>query len=474
VVDSDLSLALNFVFGVLPYAPATSRGEFVRARAVRSAAHPRPAELHEAVLGVNSFNRLAIPVFGLVAITIAGCTEQLQNSASCPLLCPQEGVEVQNITLEPVVVDTTVESSPGLGVENVMLLASRGDTLQTRVIARFDSTPERYHPSPVDTTTFPITVVDSAYVLLQFDSTAVKLPPTVTIEAYDVDTALTDTATLPLVQLFRPDRLIGSKQFTAAEARDSVKIPISNAILLQKIQTRKPVRIGFRAVGSSSVQMRVYARETQRDPKIWFRPSTDTSVPKVSISAYSKTPVGDPTVAGDLQDYTIVAKAMPNVIGSSLAIGGYPPKRTYLRFDIPSALIDSAGIVRATLILTQFPTRGLDDDDTVVVGAQLVAATSLITDPTRAAQILYSTGITGADSMFTVPRDSGERTLDIARVLRLWRNFSPEITPRAIILRMSGEGVRPAQARFFSMEAPASLRPKLRISYTVNTGFVLP
>src|SRR5215208_6974852 len=94
-------------------------------------------------------------------VSISSCSENLDSSAVCSVLCPPIGGEVKNITLDAaVVMDTTVESLSGLGTEPGLLLAARGDTLDTRVIIRFDSLPAKF--TPAADTARPIITVDSA------------------------------------------------------------------------------------------------------------------------------------------------------------------------------------------------------------------------------------------------------------------------------------------------------------------------
>jgi hypothetical protein len=423
---------------------------------------------------VKVFHRLLAPILGMGALTIAACTDRLESSGACPLLCPGEGVQVQNIVLEPVTLDTAVSSVTGIGNDLVMLFAKRGDTLETRLVVRFDSLPARYRPVSSDTTTLSITVVDSARIRLRFDTTAAKLPSSVTIEAYNVDTTAADTVTAAILALFRPDRLIGSQQFTGAELKDSVYFPISNAAVLARITDRNRLRLGFRIVAAGPTQMRVFASASGLGPSLSFRPSTDTAIAKITVNPFSKTPSGDQTLASDLRDYIVYAHLQSTGVTPMLEVGGVPGVRSYLRFDIPGWLIDSTGIVRAELILTQTPASGLDVGDTLAVVPQVVAATTLVTDPELAAQVVYSAAISGGDSIRTAPRDSGQVVIDIARILRLWRGIDVDEVPRALVLRTTSERLRPGRIRFFSSEAESALRPRLRISYTINSGAVLP
>jgi hypothetical protein len=200
-------------------------------------------------------------IAGAVAIAsaalLASCSEKLQNDAGCPILCPDQGGDVVNVTLDATTMDTTVASASGVGTELGLLIAARGDSLDTRAIIRFDTIPDRYAPKAADTTTVAVTEVDSAYIAMRVDTSALKITGALTLEAYDVDTTLTndstvaDTLTAPLLQLFRPDRLIGSQTYTRAQILDTLKYSISNAAILDKAKSGKRLRIGLRAVSSS-------------------------------------------------------------------------------------------------------------------------------------------------------------------------------------------------------------------------------
>ena len=149
-------------------------------------------------------------------VSISSCSEKLDSSGACPVLCPPIGGDVQNLTLDAVVLDTTVQAFSGLGAEPTLLLAARGDTLDTRVVIRFDSLPTTFVAAG-DTTHRPISSVDSAYLQLRLDTLSIKGANPVTIEAYDVDTTANDTSTTAIVALFRPDRFISSQTFVRAE-----------------------------------------------------------------------------------------------------------------------------------------------------------------------------------------------------------------------------------------------------------------
>jgi hypothetical protein len=154
-----------------------------------------------------------------------------------------------------------------------------------------------------------------------------------------------------------------------------------------------------------------------------------------------------------------------------LNVGGLPARRVYMRFNIPSFLIDSVDVVRATLLLTQLPNNSIDPGDTVMIAPQVSLATVAVTDVAKASQI---TAFANTDTLRLTPGGSGLKTLEIANVFSLWRTQKPEETPRALVLLSSREGTSPLEARFYAVEAAADLRPRLRISYSIRKSTGLP
>jgi hypothetical protein len=155
-------------------------------------------------------------------------------------------------------------------------------------------------------------------------------------------------------------------------------------------------------------------------------------------------------------------------------VGGVPSRRAFLRFDIPSRIIDSSTVLRATLLLTQRPNRTIDVKDSVLVVPHLVVAGDEVTDVTRAAVLLSPFAL---DSLVIAPGDSGLREIEIVAALRTWAaSGTGTLKPqRAVVLRSSREAFSPFEALFFSRDATdASVRPRLRVSYALRTSFGIP
>jgi hypothetical protein len=224
------------------------------------------------------------------------------------------------------------------------------------------------------------------------------------------------------------------------------------------------------------VSLRIHTTETGLPAEVRYYVSPDTAVHQVVLPTFSKTPVQPPGVADDYRDYAVVARnALPRAGALALSTGGVPARRAYMRFVIPQWLLDSTTIVRATLQVTQVPMRGFDQGDSVTVIGQAVAATSLIGDLYRSSQILVPAGLFVTDSMRMAPADSGTRTLELNALLRMWKSQTGAGAPqRAIVLLMKEEGLHGAEVRFFNSRAPATVRPRLRVSYIPRVDFGVP
>ncbi len=409
---------------------------------------------------------------GLVMLTAiaAACSEKLDNSAGCPILCPDQGGAIQTVTLDAVSLDTTVSALTGQGTETRLLLATRGDTLDSRAIIRFDSIPARYTKPGSDTTSFEITTPDSVLLRLIVDTVGSKLPGPLTLDLYDVNSDAPDSAIAPIAALFTPARLITSSTFALTALKDTINVKIPGAAILAR--KGGPMRIGIRARSTASVQLRLFSQEGAGSPSaLSFRVSPDTTIARVVLLPYSKTPVGQPILAQSLNDYTLLVRGTPAGPANSLNIGGLPASRVYMRFNVPAFLVDSVDVVRATLLLTQIPNTSLDPADSMSIIPNLSLAAGAVTDVAKASQII---AVVNTDTLTVVPGGSGVKTLEVATVIGLWRLQTANETPRALILISTREGQSALQSRFYSREAAPELRPRLRISYSARKSTGLP
>jgi hypothetical protein len=412
----------------------------------------------------------------LLIVSSAACSEQLSTSVGCPELCGDQSATLLDTTLTgSIVLDTTLAGFPLFGGAREFTLVTHGDSADVRLVTRFDTLPNTFRDPDVQTDS-AITRVDSARLVFMVDTTAVARPTTpITIDAFDVDTTAADSARLALVPLFRADRLIGSATFQPAEIRDTLKVPIDNAVVLNRSTTGKRLRIGLRLRPTTgAVRLRISAAEFA--PRLTFRVSPDTAVDPDTVRFTSFTPADDPTLATVYAFYPIiVAGALPIPGSGVLSVGGIAGSRVLLRFALPPILVDSVQVIRASLLLQQVPSRVLaSQSDTVRLLVNPVIAGPQLTDPFVLAQFSGSGGTIGLNEVNLGPRDAGLRSIELVNLFRVWRGAGTVNSIRAIVLKTDPEASSAAELNFVSTEGAAALRPRLRLTYVPRRGFGLP
>lgn len=423
-----------------------------------------------AILGIGAFAAL---------ITAVACTDNLEAGAGCGVgLCPAQAITLQDTVID-LVGDTTALGFPPIGSETYNLLASRGDTLDTRLILRYDSLPTTYLKSNVDST---IVNLDSAFLELTTlppDSAHKPVAP-FTIEVYDVDTVGVDSVAAPILAQFRPDRLLGSRTFSPDSVTDSLRIPIRSDTLLAEItQTQQltgkgRLRIGLRLLSSASEELRVQSTQVGQGSPLVVYASADTAARPVQVFPRSTTPANATFLAGALADYIIVAHGLTSVSPGVLSVGGIPGRRALLHVDIPKHIVDSSTIVRATLLLTQRPNHTVDAFDSMPVSPGAILVNAVISDPSTELRFLSTSGTLGLPTEQLVPADSGVKAFEVVNLIRTWRLLSDTVNRRLIGLHTDNEGSLPGEIDFFSTTAAEALRPKLRITYVQRPDFGLP
>lgn len=413
----------------------------------------------------------ALALFLALGAGVAACSEDLESGAACPVLCPGQNVSVFDTTFEAIALDSTVDGIPGFGTEGALFLADRGDTLDVRAVVRFDTLPSTFSKSSGDST---INRLDSAVVTFTVLDTVTKVKGSVRFDVFDVDTADADTVASVVKSLFREDRKIGGVTLDSAAIKDSIRIPINNVVVLRKVTAKARLRLGVKVTTAAGGQVVLGSLDGGATPQLHFRPAPeDTAIKALSITPTSGTPASDANVAADFSDYTLVFKAPAIPAGARLSVGGIPNRRIFLRFNVPTRILDSATVLRASLLLSQLPNRTVTAKDTVAVVPEYSTAAADLLDVTRSA--LLTSGFS-FDTLRVAPGDSGLRVLEVATAVRAWAaaQTSTIKLQNALVLRSTRESRSSFELHFASREAQAALRPRLRVSYALRTSFGIP
>lgn len=412
-----------------------------------------------------------------VAVGLAGCAESLEGGAGCPLLCPSEPAQLRDTVLNAIELDTMLVGFPLPRIVTSVLVATRGDSLVSRGVLRFDLL-QRTFAVNNSATTDTIRSVDSTFLVLRLDSTYSRGRAPVTIEAYDVDTLESDSVSAVVRSLFRPGRLLGSRTLVRDSLRDSIRVRLSDSVMATKIRDGRRLRIGLALRSTDGAQIRVLTSIAGvAGVRVQYDPRGDTLYAPVQAQLFSETPSDNVDFANAYSAYTLP------VIGSSApprdewGIGGIPGRRVYLRFRIPPGIQDSSTIVRAQLLLTQRRNRSVDETVPTTIVGYIGNATSAVTDLTRATSLASfaqdALGQLLIDTLRVAPADTGARAISVVSVVRQWAFLERDV-PRVIVLGVDQEGIAPQELRFASLEAAPAVRPRLRITYQPRRDFGLP
>jgi hypothetical protein len=433
------------------------------------------------VTGSSVLRRPLALLVAVAALGTAACTEDLTTSNTCPELCPEQDLTVQQVELMPVVEDTVLAGFPVLGAEQSLLVARAADTLDVRAVIRFDSLPKKY--TDADGVEHDVEQVVGPVIEVLLARKLATTPSAVTLEAYDVAVTGNDTSAAVLAGAFTPDRLLGTLNVPAVSPRgdttqvDTLQIPLDPAGLLQRIQGEQGLRVGLRVSGAEVARLPL-------DPSnsfVTFAVSADSGARRLALAQRSLTPADDPRLRADQSSFTIVVAGTPPPPPSVLAVGGLPARRSLLRFQLPTEIVDSSTVLRATLVLTQIPVRGYLSTDTLQLQPLAITTRAAVTDLRRRVQLAANAlnpyngrPVLPVNPLPVVPGDSGEYLIQIPELVGSWRTsntlgFLPEI-----VLATAREAWTPLQVQFFSAEAPAELRPRLRLSYIRRVNFDLP
>lgn len=422
-----------------------------------------------------------------VVVLLAGagaCSEKLDSGGTCTTLCPLANEQLRDTVFDPVAFDSTLSGFPQPGAARPLFVATAPspDSVDVRSVVQFDALPKKYAP-PAGGDSVAITSVDDTFVNLRFDTTLVATDSaTATLEAYDVNTAdAADTATSTLAPLFTPARRLGSASITFVKGQrvaDSLHLHLSDSAFAAKAQAGERLRLGFRLTSPTRTQLRILPARSgtalsATAPVIRFDAATDTVYKAVTVSPSSSISTGQGSTEVSTAVDQVLAVVTPSAAAAGdLVVGGVPGRRSYLRFNLPVKLTDSTDVVRAVLELTQRPVRNVSPSDTVRFRSEAVLATTAVTDLTQAAQLVATAGLS-ADTLSRSPADSGTVTLSVVTLIRAYRAL-PATTTRAISLRAPLEGAQASELRFFSAEAAAAVRPRLRLTYIPRTSFGVP
>jgi hypothetical protein len=142
---------------------------------------------------------------------------------------------------------------------------------------------------------------------------------------------------------------------------------------------------------------------------------------------------------------------------------------------VPPILLDSVQVIRASLVLNQLSSRvQASSSDSIGLLVNPVIAGPQLTDVLALMQFVAPGTALGLDTVRFVPKDAGQRSIELVNLFRVWRNAGSANSIRAIVIRAAQEASSAGEIDFVSMEGAEALRPRLRLTYVPRRGFGLP
>jgi len=442
-----------------------------------------------------------LPFLGVALIVLAACNEDLAGGCASPSLCPGQQLEVHDTVLvatEIIDSEVVVNGMPPLGTETGLLVArygdSRGDSVVSGAVLRFDSL-QRFFPQ-VDTTKpgRPLASVSSAS--LQFTSApdTSLIRDSVRFEVIDVDADVADLDTAAIHQLFITRPALGTLNVNKDSLAVQHIVHLDTTFVRQHVTTpggrvRLGVRIfsyGHDSTGSAAVAITPIASTTaatgQSGSTLVYEGHTAVAdtVDSLAFTNFSVSKSSGGPEFRYLANYQLVLRGSPPPPAGVLAVGGLPSSRVYMRFDLPSVLIDSSTtIVRAALILHQRGDSIFADPDSISLNPRVVIASPIVTDVSKAVLLLADVTTVPLLGVRVNPSETRSDTIALvsraASVVSLWRTEGPQRMQRAIVLQSSSEGHDARRFLIYSNTAlPDSLRPRMHLTYIPRSGFGLP
>jgi len=376
----------------------------------------------------------------VVVLTVA-CAEDVTAPGACPDYCPAINIQV----VDSIVPGSIERDSSYRGYvdphEAIRMEVSRGGVAESRVVMRF-------FPFPEEINSDSIVAIDSFQISLSLRKRSAdvsdvelaifRLPP-------DVDAAMTFQELDPF---FQDSTKLGTLIVPDSVTSGTISAVFPGTALANLATDSMVAAIGV-AFGPT---LTGFAHLTAID--------SDSAATWLARYAQVDTASGELAEASDsvrVEMDTYVFPEIPPPDPTVLAVGGAPAARVLMRTVLPAYIVDSAHVVRATLILVPAgPALGAPGD-TVFVRAQPLA-----TDVGPKSPFLDALSDTLMLGKADIPVGAVEPVrIDVTHIVARWRN-DPDL-PRSFILMAGFEGQSLAEFRFHSSEGIES--PIMQVTY---------
>jgi len=398
----------------------------------------------------------------------AACVERVSAPGDCPAFCPSGQIEIVDTVLTSIISrDSTFRGYVTALSAPLLLAADLPGFVDGRAIFRINGFGQRFIWSTADTGA--ILGADSARLQLTVarrDTGAhnlslafYRLP--ITVDSTTTFAGLAGPFTDSLVKRVNIDTLLARPGHKDTLTGDSVVVDTVNNVLVLalKFDTAAARYVGTDS-GTVAYGVRVSADSLA---SIAITRSTLSWQWYLRVDSIG-TPVARKPGSLGAAFSSFVFDPPPPPPDSTLAVGGVPSARSFLRVAFPHFIRDSSQIIRGTLTLVPVaPVQGAPSDSFVVeahtVFTDVGAKSPIIVDATRTDTAIIHIG----------PRDTAQ--IEVTNLLQFWASDTTRAT--TLVLRAKQEAASFSLIRFYPSVAQA-FRPALRITFVRRFPFGAP
>ena len=398
----------------------------------------------------------------------AACVERVSAPGHCPAFCPSGQIEIVDTVLTSIISrDSTFRGYVTALHAPLLLAADLPGFVDGRAIFRINGFGQRFILSSTDTGA--VLGADSARLQLTVarrDTGAhnlslafYRLP--IRVDSTTTFAGLAGPFTDSLVKRVNIDTLLARPGHKDTLTGDSVVVDTVNHVLVLalKFDTAAARYVGTDS-GTVAYGVRVSADSLA---SIAITKSTLSWQWYLRVDSIG-TPVARKPGALGVAFSSFVFDPPPPPPDSTLAVGGVPSARSFLRVALPRFIRDSSQIIRGTLTLVPVaPVPGAPSDSFVVeahtVFTDVGAKSPIIVDVTRTDTAIIHIG----------PRDTAR--IEVTNLLQFWASDTTRAT--TLVLRAKQEAASFSLIRFYPSVAQA-FRPALRITFVRRFPFGAP
>ena len=389
-----------------------------------------------------------------LALLVLACEENFTAPGSCPEFCPAAEIQMIDSLLTGVVERDTSFLGYILAHEAIAMQVSGGGAQQSRALIRFRSFSAT---SPVtNTESGPVAERDSFQLDVLVSKRSAGISDT-SVAIYRIPVAVDSTSTFADLEPFFHDSLIigflplpdsagGDSASVDSVFADTTSVVFPADAFPTFVEDERQITIGL-AVRSSTPEFVTVSS---------FEGLSGAGITRYAKADSAATALVEVTDFRGAEFDTFVHTDIPPPQAATLSIGGLPSARSFLRLNLPSFILDSSDVLRASLLLVPVePVLGAPRDTFNLV------ANALSADFGPKSPLLISLDV-AALGVPVVVGSLDTVAVDITSIVRQWQDNPDQV--RTLVLRLRAEATAIAELRVGSSQRLNAL-PSVRMTF---------